>query len=111
MLAGSTARKAGTDTFPLGYRALRDQFVHDGRLVDYVDAGMYRFAADVTFGSPSPAASVVAARSASGPPEWKARGPGSCIGIGGQTSWPQAKVPRTAVDVGDASSRVGDEIR
>jgi len=76
VLAGSTARKAGTETFPLGYRALRDQFVQDGRLVDDVDAGMYSFAADVTFGSPSAAASVVAARSASGPREWKVRATG-----------------------------------
>ena len=36
----------------------------------------YRFAADVAFASPSAAASVVAARSASGPREWKVSGNG-----------------------------------
>jgi hypothetical protein len=71
VLAGSTARRAGTETFPLGYRALRDQLVHDGRLVETTDPNFYRFAADVAFASPSAAASVVAARSASGPREWK----------------------------------------
>ena len=76
VLAGSTARKSGTDTFPLGYRALRDQFIQDGRLIDDADPAFYRFATDVTFGSPSAAASVVAARSASGPREWKVRGSG-----------------------------------
>ena len=60
------------ETFPLGYRALRDQLVQDGRLVDDAETDLYRFAVDVTFGSPS----VVAARSASGPREWKVRGIG-----------------------------------
>jgi len=76
VLAGSTARKTGTETFPLGYRALRDQLVQDGKLVDDTDPTFYRFASDVAFGSPSAAASVVAARSASGPREWKMRGTG-----------------------------------
>jgi hypothetical protein len=34
VLAGSTARRQGTETFPAGYQALRDQLVQDGRLVD-----------------------------------------------------------------------------
>jgi hypothetical protein len=76
VLAGSTARKANTETFPLGYRALRDQLVQDGRLVESSDPDLYRFAADVVFGSPSAAASLVAARSASGPREWRLRGTG-----------------------------------
>jgi len=73
VLAGSTARKAGTGTFPAGYRALRDQLVQDGRLIEAEEADLYRFATDVAFASPSAAASVVAARSASGPREWKLR--------------------------------------
>lgn len=71
VLAGSTARRMGTDTFPAGYRALRDQLIQDGRLVDGATPEVYRFAADVAFASPSAAASIVAARSASGPREWK----------------------------------------
>ena len=76
VLAGSTARKAGTDTFPSGYRSLRDQLVQDGRLVDGPDPLLYSFATDVSFASPSAAASIVAARSASGPREWKVEGTG-----------------------------------
>ena len=75
VMAGSTARKAGTDTFPLGYRALRDRLVEDGKLVDDSE-DLLRFTADVAFGSPSAAASVVAARSASGPREWRVRSTG-----------------------------------
>jgi hypothetical protein len=69
--AGSTARKHGTATFPAGYRALRDRLVQDGHLVEGAQPDLYRFAADVAFASPSAAASIVAARSASGPGEWK----------------------------------------
>lgn len=76
VLAGSTARKQGTDTFPLGYQALRDQLIQDGRLAEGPSADLYRFAEDVSFASPSAAASIVAARSASGPREWKVRGSG-----------------------------------
>lgn len=71
VLAGSTARRTGTDTFPAGYRTLREQLIQDERLVDGATADLYRFAADLAFASPSAAASIVAARSASGPREWK----------------------------------------
>ncbi|HEX2256394.1 MAG TPA: DUF4357 domain-containing protein [Afifellaceae bacterium] len=76
VVAGSTARKNGTYTFPLGYQALRDQLLQGGSLVDGPEPTLYRFAVDVPFGSPSAAASIVAARSASGPREWKVRGSG-----------------------------------
>ncbi|MHB1109665.1 MAG: GIY-YIG nuclease family protein [Devosia sp.] len=76
VLAGSTARKATTETFPAGYLALRNQFMADGRMVDGPTPELYRFAADIAFSSPSAAASIVAARSASGPLEWKIVGTG-----------------------------------
>lgn len=76
VLAGSTARKGGTDTFPIGYRALRDQLVHDGRLVDGAAPDLHCFSVDVAFGSPSTAAAIVAACSASGPREWRVKGTG-----------------------------------
>lgn len=76
MLAGSTARRHGTETFPAGYQALRDQLAQDGRLVDGPSPELFMFAVDVTFASPSAAASIVAARSASGPREWKVAGAG-----------------------------------
>ncbi|MBI4924122.1 MAG: GIY-YIG nuclease family protein [Devosia nanyangense] len=71
VLAGSMARKRQSETFPAGYRALRDKLVADGQLVDGPSAELLTFATDVVFTSPSAAASIVAARSASGPLEWK----------------------------------------
>jgi hypothetical protein len=59
-------------------KAVRDQLVQDGRLVDGPSPELYRFAMDVPFASPSAAASIVAARSASGPREWRLRGSGQC---------------------------------
>ena len=76
VLAGSTARREGTDTFPLGYRVLRDRLLQDGQLAESPDPELYRFAANIAFASPSAAASVVAARSASGLREWKLSGTG-----------------------------------
>jgi hypothetical protein len=76
VLAGSTARKGQSDTFPAGYLALRDKLIADGQLIDDPSASTYRFAVDVQFSSPSAAASIIAARSASGPLEWKISGSG-----------------------------------
>jgi hypothetical protein len=76
VLAGSTARGHGTGTFPAGYQALCEQLVQDGRLVDGPSPELFMFAVDVAFASPSAASSIVAARSASGPREWRLRGSG-----------------------------------
>jgi hypothetical protein len=75
-MVGSTARRDGTTGFPQGYRSFRDQLVKDGKLVDGPESDHYSFAANVIFPSPSAAAAVVMARSASGPQEWKLRGTG-----------------------------------
>jgi hypothetical protein len=76
VLAGSTARKRGTSSFPQGYRSVRDQLVADGKLADDGHEEHYRFAVDVAFPSPSAAASVVMAGSANGQIAWKERGSG-----------------------------------
>lgn len=44
--------------------------MNQGKLAPDTTSDLYRFHSDVTFPSPSAAASVVAARSASGPLEW-----------------------------------------
>jgi hypothetical protein len=74
VLACSTARRMPTETFPEGYLALRDQLIADGKLTDGPASDLYTFTSDVIFTSPSAAASIVAARSASGPREWKLQG-------------------------------------
>ena len=71
VLAGSTTRKRTSDTFPAGYRALREKLIADRQLIDGPSAEVMSFTGDVVFTSPSAAASIVAARSASGPLEWK----------------------------------------
>lgn len=76
VMAGSTARRTPTGTFPAGYLALRDQLVADGKLSDRSTTDLYAFTTDVVFTSPSTAASIVAARSASGPREWRVKGTG-----------------------------------
>lgn len=75
--AGSTARRTATATFPAGYQALRAKLVADGLLADAPSPELLVFTADVSFSSPSAAASIVAARSASGPIEWKLKGQGA----------------------------------
>ncbi len=75
VLAGSTARKGETGTFPAGYRALRDELLADTRLTE--EGERYRFVRDVPFTSPSAAAAIVAGRSATGPGEWKIEGTGT----------------------------------
>lgn len=76
VLAGSSARRTPTGTFPAGYLALRDQLVAGGNMVEDTTSDLYTFATNVVFSSPSAAASIVAARSASGPREWKLVGSG-----------------------------------
>jgi hypothetical protein len=76
VLAGSTARRTQSTTFPAGYLALREQLISQGKLIPDSSPALYRFAVDVVFSSPSAAASIVAARSASGPIEWKLSGTG-----------------------------------
>ncbi len=76
VLAGSTARKQASSSFQAGYQALRQRLLTEGTLIEGAEPNLYRFATDATFASPSTAASIVAARSASGPLEWKIEGSG-----------------------------------
>jgi hypothetical protein len=77
VLAGSTARRGPSSTFPAGYRAHRDRLIAAGDLVEGGDGPeLLIFARDIRFASPSAAASIVAARAASGPLEWRVEGSG-----------------------------------
>jgi hypothetical protein len=76
VLAGTTARRTPTETFPAGYLALRNELLSNGKLTDGPASDLHTFTSDVVFASPSAAASIVAARSASGPREWKVEGTG-----------------------------------
>ena len=76
VLSGSTARRETTQSFPDGYRILRDQLVSEGKLIAVAQDTVFRFTDDVAFSSPSTAASIVAGRSASGPLSWCIPGTG-----------------------------------
>jgi hypothetical protein len=76
VLAGSSARMTPTETFPRGYKTLRDQLITDGKLAPGPDAKHLLFVMDTLFSSPTAAASIVAARSESGPREWLVEGSG-----------------------------------
>ncbi|MEO6012871.1 MAG: DUF4357 domain-containing protein [Devosia sp.] len=78
IFAGSTARQAASGTFPAGYAALRDKLIASEQLVQGPSPELLAFASDVTFSSPSAAASIVSGRSASGPLEWKIQPQGLC---------------------------------
>jgi hypothetical protein len=72
VFAGSTARRAASSTFPAGYAALRDKLIASAQLGQGRSVpDLWTFGSDVTFSSPSAAASIVSGRSASGPLEWK----------------------------------------
>jgi hypothetical protein len=70
VLKGSTARREGNKTWT-SYRALREQLVTEGKLVDSDDPNLYAFADDVAFRSPSAGATVVSAGNLNGRTMWK----------------------------------------
>jgi hypothetical protein len=57
-----------------------NSLVADGKLIAGPAPELYAFATDVAFTSPSAAASIVAARSASGPREWRVKETGQLYG-------------------------------
>jgi len=66
---GSTAVQTEVPSNPVNLTELRRTLVEKGVIADA--DGVYRFAQDYTFGSPSTAAGVVLGRSANGRVEWK----------------------------------------
>ena len=70
VLSGSQARKQGLKNWTT-YKALRDQLVADGKLIDGPDHEHYVFKENVGFSSPSAGAAVVNAGNISGRTAWK----------------------------------------
>lgn len=56
------------------YKDIRDRLVREEKLIDADQPGLLRFAKDVSFESPSTAASVVYGGRVSGPKEWRVQG-------------------------------------
>lgn len=78
VLEGSQARFEWTD-HKHNYRTLFKQLCDEGVLVDNGD-GYRRFSTDYAFGSPSPAAAMVAGRAANGRKDWKLEESGQSYG-------------------------------
>lgn len=70
VLKGSTARKQGLKSWT-SYKALRDQLVADGKMVDSHNPDFYVFTEDVEFSSPSAGAACVNAGNSNGRTNWK----------------------------------------
>ncbi|WP_145214934.1 GIY-YIG nuclease family protein [Planctomycetes bacterium TBK1r] len=70
VLKGSTARKEGLKSWT-SYKALRDQLVAEGKLIDSNQPDYYMFDEDVAFSSPSAGAAVVNAGNMNGRTSWK----------------------------------------
>ena len=67
---GSTCRKEGLKSWT-SYKALRDQLVEDGKLIESEQTDFYVFNEDVGFSSPSAGAAVVNAGNMNGRMMWK----------------------------------------
>lgn len=70
VLKGSTARKEGLKSWT-SYKALRDQLVEEGKLIDSPQPGFFVFTDDVAFSSPSAGGAVVNAGNINGRTAWK----------------------------------------
>ncbi len=88
---GSTARKEGVASWT-SYRALRDQLVEDGVLVEKEDLEQYVFADDYPFASPS-AAAVVYAGNQNGRLVWKLKNTGKSY-----KDWQEDRLKAVGVD-------------
>ena len=66
----STARKQGVESWT-SYKGLRDHLVAEGKLLDAGQGGLFIFAEDVSFSSPSAAAAVVYGGNQNGRKVWR----------------------------------------
>ena len=92
VLKGSTARKQGTPSWDT-YRGLRDALIEEGKIVEGADTDTLVFAENVSFSSPSAAATIVRASNANGRLEWK-------VASTGQTyrDWQATRLKMAGVD-------------
>jgi len=71
VLEDSSARKDTVDSLSPSYKSLRDQLIRDGKLVDDPEnPKAMRFASDVPFTNPSPAAAVITGTQINGRTAW-----------------------------------------
>jgi len=92
VLKGSTARRQGVESWSSG-RSARDALIEEGKLVDGADPETLVFADNVSFSSPSTAASVVLGANTNGRIKWT-------IPSTGQTyaDWQEARLKMAGVE-------------
>lgn len=95
VLKGSLARRAGVSSWTAG-RTLRDELVDEGKLARASDGHSLVFTTNVSFSSPSAAASVVLARNANGRIEWRAESSGATY-----AEWQDARLQAAGLDEAD----------
>lgn len=95
VLKGSTARRQGVESWSSG-RSVRDALVEEGKLVDGADPETLVFADNVSFLSPSAAASVVLGANTNGRIKWT-------IQSNGQTyaDWQETRLKMAGIEAQD----------
>lgn len=94
VLKGSTARRKGTSWWEeSSHRNFRDALREEGKLVDGADSDLLVFAENVSFSSPSAAASIVRAGSSNGRKEWKVASTGQAY-----ADWQETRLKLAGVD-------------
>jgi len=93
VLKGSTARKQGTPSWEESYRNFRDTLIEEGKLVDGSNPDVLVFAENVSFSSPSAAASIVRAGSSNGRKEWKVASTGQAY-----ADWQETRLKMAGVE-------------
>lgn len=95
VLKGSTARKEGVASLDT-YRGLREELIGTGKLLPGEDLNVLVFTEDVSFSSPSAAATVVRAGNANGRQEWKEEKSGKSY-----AQWQEHQLRLAGVDAAD----------
>lgn len=98
VLKGSTARKESKAG--VVYKPLRDQLIQDEKLVGADHDDFFVFTEDVSFSSPSAAASVVYGGNQNGRKVWKIEGRGETYG-----KWQEEKLKRVEYEADSESSQ------
>lgn len=91
ILKGSKIKKEIKSSLGATYRAMRDQFIKDGTLVETPDGVSLQLTVDVSISSPSGAASITRGISANGREFWKVQETGQTY-----NQWDQERISKVA---------------
>ena len=95
VMKGSQARKEGPKSWT-SYKALREQLLKDGKLIDSQEPDYFVFTEDVGFSSPSAGGAIVNAGNINGRTSWKVEATGQTY-----QEWHEQKLSNADVKEGD----------